>query len=244
MNVEIDDKVVVLGYLLYTQKFEKILEHSKDKIVINTINAYSFQNAKNDVEFKNALQNSDYLLPDGVGFVIAARILNKYVLKKYAGFDLHQDILEHYNTTNGRIFYFGSSKETLVKIKKKILLKFPNLIIETFSPPFKDQFTVAENTAFINTINSFKPNVLFVGMTAPKQEKWAHLCRDKFNANYIVSIGAVFDFYAENITRAPKWMIFIGLEWLHRSLKSWRLAKRNLLSNPAFIIEIIKKYFS
>lgn len=245
MNVEKDNKIEVLGYPLFTKKFEKILEKShKEKCFIYTINAYSFQVAKSDINFKEALLSANYLLPDGVGFVYAAKILNKVNIKKYAGFNLHQDILKHYNNTKGRIFYFGSTNETLVKIKEKIAIEFPNITVETLSPPFKDQFTVAENRSFINAINNFKPDVLFVGMTAPKQEKWVHEFKDYLNAKFICSIGAVFDFYAGNITRSPKWMIFIGLEWLYRSLKSWRLAKRNLSSNPAFIIEIFKNYFS
>lgn len=232
-----------LGYSLFTGKFESINKNEKGKI-INTINSHSFQVAKSDFDFKEALLNSDYLLPDGVGFVIASRVLTNYKLKKYAGFDVHKDILEYYNSINGRVFYFGSTKETHTKIKEKINIEYSNIVVGFLSPPFKEKFTKLENDSFIEIINKFNPDVLFIGMTAPKQEKWVHEFKDYLNAKFICSIGAVFDFYAGNITRSPKWMIFIGLEWLYRSLKSWRLAKRNLSSNPAFIIEIFKNYFS
>ena len=89
-------------------------------------------------------------------------------------------------------------------------------------------------------VNVFNPDVLFVGMTAPKQEKWVHLYKNELNANTICSIGAVFDFYAGNIERAPKLMINLGLEWLHRSFKSSRLLRRNFISNPKFIIHNLK----
>ena len=92
-------------------------------------------------------------------------------------------------------------------------------------------------------VNVFNPDVLFVGMTAPKQEKWVHLYKNELNANTICSIGAVFDFYAGNIERAPKLMINLGLEWLHRSFKSSRLLRRNFISNPKFILHILKLKF-
>ena len=93
----------------------------------------------------------------------------------------------------------------------------------------------------LEKVNDFKPDILFVGMTAPKQEKWVFANKDNIDANTIVSIGAVFDFYAGNVNRAPKFIVKIGLEWLHRSLKSRRLLIRNLKSNPIFLYDIIKK---
>jgi N-acetylglucosaminyldiphosphoundecaprenol N-acetyl-beta-D-mannosaminyltransferase len=89
-------------------------------------------------------------------------------------------------------------------------------------------------------VNEFKPEILFVGMTAPKQEKWVYLNKDNIDANTIVSIGAVFDFYSGNIKRSSDFWISIGLEWLPRFLKEpKRLAKRNLVSTPKFLLEII-----
>ena len=94
-----------------------------------------------------------------------------------------------------------------------------------------------------NTVNKFNPDVLFVGMTAPKQEKWVYQNKHNLNSTVICSIGAVFDFYAGNIVRAPKILIDLGLEWVHRSFMSFRLFKRNLISNPKFLIYILKEKF-
>ena len=92
-------------------------------------------------------------------------------------------------------------------------------------------------------VNSFKPDVLFVGMTAPKQEKWIYEFKNQLEAKNICAIGAVFDFYAGNVNRAPEFIIRLGLEWLHRSIKSKRLFKRNFISNPKFILHILKLKF-
>ncbi len=97
----------------------------------------------------------------------------------------------------------------------------------------------------ISQINVFTPDILFVGMTAPKQEKWVFENKEQLNANIICSIGAVFDFIAETKRRAPKWVINIKMEWLYRSFTAWRLTKRYLYSTPLFLIEIYRlKFFS
>jgi N-acetylglucosaminyldiphosphoundecaprenol N-acetyl-beta-D-mannosaminyltransferase len=115
--------------------------------------------------------------------------------------------------------------------------------VATFSPPFKDVFSKEDTDVMCQNVNACMPNVLFVGMTAPKQEIWVHNNKNRLNANLICSVGAVFDFYAGNIERAPTLMIKMGLEWLHRSLNSRRLLKRNFVSNPKFIMEVLKLKF-
>jgi len=91
-----------------------------------------------------------------------------------------------------------------------------------------------------NAVNMFKPDVLFVGMTAPKQEKWVHQFKDRLQARNICAIGAVFDFYAGNVERSSEFWIKLGLEWLPRFLKEpKRLFKRNFISTPKFILEVL-----
>ena len=144
------------------------------------------------------------------------------------------------NKNGLKVFYLGASDETLSKIKKRIQIEFPNCTIETFSPPFKSNFSEKENEIMLQEINSFQPNILFVGMTAPKQEKWVFHNKEKINARVICSIGAVFDFYAGNVKRASPFWIKIGLEWLPRLVKEpRRLFYRNFISTPKFILEVI-----
>ena len=98
----------------------------------------------------------------------------------------------------------------------------------------------------IAKVNASNPDVLFIGMTAPKQEKWAYKHYDKLKIEaHIGSIGAVFDFYAGKVNRAPKWMIKIGLEWLYRLLKEpKRMWKRYVLGNTQFIYAILREKLS
>ncbi len=123
---------------------------------------------------------------------------------------------------------------------------FPDIrIVKTYSPPFKSEFSEEENRLILEMINKVKPDVLWVGMTAPKQEKWIYKNKDKLDVKFLGPIGAVFDFYA-GIKKRP-YPIFqkTGLEWFVRFLmEPYRLWKRNLISNPKFLLRIIHQYFS
>ena len=228
-----------LGYQLFANSLNELPICHK---VINTINQYSYCMAEQDSEFKLALQNSDVLLPDGIGIVMAAKFLKGKILKRITGADLHEHMLTVLNASGGKCFYFGSSNNTLDKIKQRLKNEFPAVQCQFFSPPYKDVFSDVENEEMIKSINEFKPNVLFVGMTAPKQEKWTNINKDKINAEIICSIGAVFDFYAGTIQRPAKiWMEF-GLEWLGRLVKEpRRLYKRYLYYGPIFAYKLIEE---
>lgn len=212
------------------------------KCIINTLNAHSYCIAKKDEEFANALLSSDILLPDGVSIVVAARVLSNESIIKIAGEDIHNILLEKASLEDKKIFYLGASKTTLDKIEQKIKLQFSNVEIGTFSPPFKPVFSNQDSDKMIDIVNQFNPDILFVGMTAPKQEKWVNLHKDRLNSNVIVSIGAVFDFYAENINRAPEWMIDLGFEWFYRLIKEpKRMWKRYLINNTMFLFYMFKE---
>ena len=214
---------------------------TKSKRVVNTINQYSYIIAEKDPEFKKALMASDVLLPDGIGIVVAAKVLENKKIKKVAGADLHHYLLQKLESEGGRCFYLGSSEKTLGEIKKRLTRELPSIKSGFYSPPYKPVFDEADNLQMLNAVNSFAPDVLFVGMTAPKQEKWSYLLKDKLDANVICSIGAVFDFYAGTIKRPGKIWINLGLEWFIRLVNEpKRMSKRYLYYGVPFIYMIIK----
>jgi len=229
----------MIDYSIYKGNLNDI--RFNKKTVINTINQYSYMVAENDNEFKSALLASDILLPDGVGVTAAMKVLSNENVKKIAGADLHIHILQKLNKSGGRVFYFGSTENTLSLIEKRLAEEYPNITVKTLSPPFKDNFTQAESLSFVATINSFNPDALFIGMTAPKQEKWATKYKGELDAKIICSIGAVFDFYAGTINRPGDFWIDMGLEWMVRLAQNpKRMAKRYLYYGPAFIRDIFK----
>ena len=230
-------------HLKNTTVYHKALsELPAGKLLINTINAHSYNMAQKDTAFTAALQESEILLPDGVSIVFAKKLLNNIKINKIAGADLFAYEMERLNKNGGKCFFLGSSENTLLKIKKRAATDYPNVIITTYSPPFKPEFTATDNSTMLGKINEVKPDVLFIGMTAPKQEKWAATHFDAIQAEHIGCIGAVFDFYAGTVKRAPKWIINMGLEWLYRFLSEpLRLWRRYLLGNITFVILIISE---
>lgn len=235
--------IAISDYNVFASDINDIQIDINTKAIINTINAHSFIVAKNDRHFKKALVDSDILLPDGEGIVLMAKKIRSKKIKKIAGADIHNHLLSISNEQKLKCFYLGSSDSTLNLIKDKLSAQYSNTKFDFFSPPFKTDFSKSDNDEMISRINRFQPHVLFVGMTAPKQEKWVLNNKENLNANVICSIGAVFDFIAETKKRAPQWIINLRLEWFYRSFTAWRLAKRYLYSTPLFLIEIYKQKF-
>lgn len=227
-----------LDYQIFTGQLSDVFKH--EKTLINTINQYSYCIAEKDNIFKNALKESDILLPDGIGIVSAVRLLNKKKIQKIAGADIHHFLLKDLDLKKGKCFYLGAASETLQKIENRIAKEFPNIKVATFSPPYKNEFSSSDNKTMIDEVNNFKPDVLFVGMTAPKQEKWAYQHKESLDAKIICSIGAVFDFYAGTVARPHNFWINLGLEWFIRLLKEpRRMSKRYLYYGPVFIKLIV-----
>ena len=217
----------------------------KNGLLVTTINQYSYCVAEEDAEFKRALIDSDILLPDGIGVTVAARFLLGKKIDKIAGADIHKFLLEKLNKEHGSCFYLGASEATLRKIKERLSLDYPNLRVGTFSPPYKDNFANDEIAQMIQEVNYFNPDALFVGMTAPKQEKWAHKNGSQLNVGVICCIGAVFDFYAGTVNRPGEVWINLGLEWFGRLLKEpKRMWRRYVIYGFIFLRKIVGMKFS
>lgn len=231
----------LLNYTLTTEYPSISLDQ---RTIINTLNPHSFCLAQKDISFREALRTSDVLLPDGIGIVLAAKVLNKQNIKKIAGYDIFLYLMDYLNNHDGSCFFLGASEKTLTLIKDRAKKDYPNVKVTFYSPPYKSEFSVADNKEMCAIVNGIKPQVLFVGMTAPKQEKWVHKNKQLLSPAIICSIGAVFDFYAGTVKRSHPLWIKLGLEWLPRFLKDpKRLAERNLISTPKFIAEVFKHKF-
>jgi N-acetylglucosaminyldiphosphoundecaprenol N-acetyl-beta-D-mannosaminyltransferase len=237
--LKITSSVPLMEYSIYNGDLFD-LDYSK-KTLITTINQYSFCVAEEDLEFKMALLQSDILLPDGMGIVSAVQLQTGEKIKKIAGADIHLHLLNDLNEKAGSCFYLGASESTLAKIKERLSKEFPNIEVATYSPPFKSHFSKFENKEMIDVINAFSPDVVFVGMTAPKQEKWAFHHKTQLKTKTICAIGAVFDFYAGTVERPSTFWINLKLEWFIRLVKEpKRMWKRYLYYGPVFIGYILQ----
>ena len=232
-----------------------IVESKKDlqiipqgKILINTINAHSYNSAIKDGLFAEALIKGDYLIPDGASIVKACRWIKAKSRPKerIAGWDLFEFELRRLNENQNenenkkRVMFMGSSEKVLELIRKKAAEVYPNIEVVTYSPPYKPVFTDEDNRAIVEAINEANPDLLWIGMTAPKQEKWTYSHWNELNIHcHVGTIGAVFDFFAGTYKRAPQWWQEHSLEWLYRLIKEpKRMWRRYVLGNPLFLWNI------
>lgn len=252
------------------------------KLLINTINAHSYNTARKDELFAEALTNGDVLIPDGVSIVKACRWIKAKSLPKerIAGWDLFSFEMENlerkqcgmlnvecgannssldnsqsaladnpkfkiqnseFRSPQRTVMFMGSSQKVLDLIVKRAAKVYPHLKVVTYSPPYKPKFSEEDNKAIIDAINAADPDLLWIGMTAPKQEKWTYSHWDELNIHcHVGTIGAVFDFFAGTMERAPVWWQRHGLEWLYRLLKEpKRMWRRYIIGNALFLFNIV-----
>lgn len=252
------------------------------KLLINTINAHSYNTARKDGLFAEALTNGDVLIPDGVSIVKACRWIKakSQPKERIAGWDLFSFEMENlerkqcgmlnvecgannssldnsqsaladnpkFKTQNSEfrspqqtVMFMGSSEKVLDLIVKRVAEVYPHLKVVTYSPPYKPEFSEEDNKAIIDAINAADPDLLWIGMTAPKQEKWTYSHWDELNIHcHVGTIGAVFDFFAGTVERAPVWWQRHGLEWLYRLLKEpKRMWRRYIIGNALFLFNVI-----
>lgn len=215
------------------------------KLLINTINAHSYNTAHKDDAFAEALMKGDVLIPDGASIVMACRRIRakSQPKERVAGWDLFAFEMEKLNRKGGKCFFMGSSEKVLSLVKKRVAVDYPNIVVETYSPPYKPEFSDEDNRAIIKAINQANPDLLWIGMTAPKQEKWTYAHWDELDIHcHVGTIGAVFDFFAGTVKRAPLWWQEHGLEWLYRLLKEpRRMWRRYVIGNVLFVMNIWKE---
>lgn len=218
------------------------------KKLINTINAFSYNNARKDLLFQEALLNGDYLIPDGASIVKACKWLKakSQPKERIAGWDLFEFEMKRLNEKGGKVMFMGSSNKVLDLIIKKAAFEYPNLKVITYSPPYKPEFSEEDNAAIVNAINAANPDLLWIGMTAPKQEKWTYSHWNELSIHcHVGTIGAVFDFFAGTYKRAPKWWQEHSLEWLYRLIKEpKRMWRRYIIGNTKFLWYVAKERFS
>lgn len=212
-----------------------VVEHRRDSYTFACANPHSLVVAQSDDAFLDALRGCSAVVADGVGVTLAAKIARIDVGPRITGADFFLATMYALNRRGGRVLLFGSSEGVLARMTARARREWPNLHIDTLSPPY-GTWTEAQNAAMVERMRDAKADVLWVGMTAPKQEKWVHANRDALGVPVIGSIGAVFDFYAETVQRAPEWACAAGLEWLYRLLREpRRLWKRTVISAPQFL---------
>lgn len=205
-------------------------------------NPHSLVVARGDAEFRAALDRSSAVVADGVGCMWAGALSGVPVGPRITGSDFFVAMMRAIDCGGGgRAFFFGSRAAVLTKLIERVNCDFPQITVASLAPPFRP-WSDDENAAMVGRIRDFAPDVLWVGMTAPKQEKWVAANSAKLQVPVIGSVGAVFDYYAGVTTRAPRWLCDLGLEWLYRLPREpKRLWRRTFISAPLFLWYVMRE---
>jgi len=247
----ISDKVDVFGYSISARGVERDVKEAfewvKDRQrarYMACANPHSLVVASRDFEFREALKEADILIPDGIGIILAAKAMNTPIGDRVSGSEYFIRMTEMAQGSGGlKYFFLGSSENVLARIGFRLQREYPSIdVCGTYSPPYKNIFSASDNAQILTAINNSKPDVLWVGMTAPKQEKWIYQNRSKLDVPFIGAIGAVFDFYAGTKARSSIFWQKYGLEWLPRFFREpRRLWERNMKSTPIFLSWIVRE---
>ncbi|BAN68613.1 WecB/TagA/CpsF family glycosyltransferase [endosymbiont of unidentified scaly snail isolate Monju] len=208
------------------------------------LNPHSYAESLKDERFAAALRRADWLVPDGAGIVLASRMLGGRIRERVTGSDIFKGVLDSLNEVGGyRVFFLGSTEQTLAEIRARMARDYPRVeVAGTYSPPFKLEYTEQELDEMVEAINRAAPDVLWVGMTAPKQEKWIFGQQERLNVRFAAAIGAVFDFYTGRVKRPHPMFQRMGLEWLPRLVQQpRRLWRRMGVSAPVFLAHVMRQ---
>lgn len=240
-----------LGYPLTTQDLDSLA----DEIVAGVrsaqaargqwlacLNPHSYVMALDEAPFHAALHRARWLIPDGVGVVIGSRLLGGKIRSRVCGPDAFLAVSRRMNAGGPfKAMFIGATEDTLAIVERRYRSDFPQASeVVTYSPPFRAQFSAEDIAAMRALIERHQPDVLWMGLSAPKQEVLLAQLAQGGQFGFAAAIGAAFDFYAGKVVRSP--MIFqrLGLEWLPRLLQQpRRLWRRMFVSAPIFVGHVL-----
>jgi N-acetylglucosaminyldiphosphoundecaprenol N-acetyl-beta-D-mannosaminyltransferase len=235
----------VLGYRFVDNTMDELVEeiHSRitlsQKTFIVTANPEIITYAQSTSSYEEVLKNSDYIIPDGIGIVIASKILGNPLKERLTGFDLMSRLLRLSDKNQYRIYLLGTKPDIIDLSASNIKKAFPNLDVVGFHHGY---FHGDEKTKIINEIKMTKPDIVFVGLGFPKQEKWISENLNQFSKGVFIGVGGCLNIWAGVSKRAPKIMVNLNLEWLYRLVKEPSRSKR-MLAIPVFLKRVFRHEF-
>lgn len=202
---------------------------------IYTPNPEIIMMAQDDEPLKEALLDADLVIPDGIGVVYASRIHKLGLEERIPGIEFMDRMLKFCNNTKGSIFILGGKPGVPEKACEKIIEKYPHIDVKGCQDGY---FTPEEELKVVDKINEVKPDILFVALGCPKQEKWIHEHRKILNTRVAMGVGGSVDVWAGHAKRAPKLFIKLNLEWFYRLLREPSRLGR-MMSLPKFLLRVL-----
>ena len=240
-----------LNYNVYKGNITTLLDqinlHISNRLkfkYLSCLNPHSYVISLENKNFQDSLESSSWIVPDGTGIAFSIFLLNRKTVSRITGYDVFTNLSKKLNNLGSfKVFFLGSTNDNLEKIRILYNKEFPNLrIVGMHSPPFKLDYSNEDINTIKNLINECNADVLWVGLTAPKQEMLMYNIKDDLNVSFGAGIGAVFDYYTSKVIHPPQFLRKFYLEWLFRFIQEpFRLFKRNFISTPVFFFIILKQ---
>lgn len=231
LNIDVEEALNIIS--------KTIQKNDKKKLFF--VNPACLNTSLQDQDYRNILLNkTDYIFADGIGIVVASKILNTPLKANINGTDLLPFICKLAIEKDYNLYFLGAKPGIVEQAKDNLEQKYQGLKIVGTQHGYFDRKT--ENEQIIADINQKQPDILLTAFGVPNQEKWINNNFDKFDfPGVFMGVGGLFDFYSETKQRAPRWMRQIGMEWLFRLLiEPRRMWKRYIIGNPYFIAQVLR----
>lgn len=238
LNTEVDNLTMNEA----VQKIEQLILNKKPSYVV-TPNVDHIVKLETDKEFQEVYREADLILTDGMPLIWISKLKKNPIKEKVSGSDLFPEVCKLAADKGYKVFLLGAAEGVAAKAAENLKGKYKGLnVVGTYSPSYGFERKKDEIQEIIKMINEVKPDILAVGLGAPKQEKFLYDYRKQLNVPVALAIGASIDFEAENIDRAPEWMQHSGLEWFYRLCKEPKRMFKRYLVDDMKIFKIVFKY--
>lgn len=238
LNTEVDNLTMNEAI----EKAEELILNKKPSYVV-TPNVDHIVKLETDKEFQDVYKNADLILTDGTPLIWISKMKGNPIKEKISGSDFFPKICERAAEKGYSVFLLGAAEGVAAKAAENLREKYKGLnIVGTYSPSYGFEKKDNEIKYIIKMINDVKPDILAVGLGAPKQEKFIYKYKNQLSVPISLAIGASIDFEAGNIKRAPKWMQKNGLEWFYRLCKEPKRMFKRYIIDDLKIIKLARKY--
>lgn len=239
LNIKFD----LIAYEIVMKTIEQWRQAGQRRYVAIT-NPHSVLLCHRDKMMLRATHDAGLVLPDGIGIVLAARLLGYPRCGRATGPTLMLKLCDWGRKKGYRHFFYGGAEGVADKLADKLSHEYPGLnVAGTYCPPFRT-LCEREDLEVIDKINSAGPDILWVGLGAPKQEKWMAEHVGRINATAMIGVGAAFDFHSGKVKWAPSFVRRLGLEWAYRLIQEPRRMWRRNLDSPLFLSRVMRQRLS
>ncbi|MCU5746910.1 WecB/TagA/CpsF family glycosyltransferase [Staphylococcus sp. SQ8-PEA] len=221
------------------ENVERFFEEARDEnLFIVTANPEIADYATNHVRYQRLINQADYVVPDGTGIVMGAKMLKTPLKERVPGIELMEACIRLANRKQQRVYLLGSKEEIVQQATRQLQTRYPNVTFD-----FHHGYIDVNDAQIAHDIRQFNPDYIFVGMGYPRQEEWIERFVDHFERTVLMGVGGSLEVFSGSKKRAPKLFRKLNVEWVYRFLIDWKRAGR-LKSIPVFLYKVMQQKYN